>query len=88
MKIEFIGPPFIAADGGIQYEAKLNGHSITCYFSYELLEDLDPYDVLDNAMDHFKKHQLKLLSIAEQKILDGHLHNNHIYVFTNDLTFD
>jgi hypothetical protein len=52
------------------------------------LEDLDPYDILDNAMDHFKKHQLKLLSIAEQKILDGHLHNHHVYVFTNDLTLD
>jgi len=88
MKIEFIGPPLIAADGGIQYEAKLDGHPITCYFSYEILEDLDPDDILDNAMDHFKKHQLKLLSIAEQKILDGHLHNHHVYVFTNDLTLD
>lgn len=88
MKIEFIGPAKLAEDGGVNYLASLNGHPLTCHFSYEVLEDIDPDTVLGDPLEHFSRHQLKLLSIAEQKILGGHAHASKIQIFSNDLITD
>jgi len=85
MKIEFIGPPVLSEDGGIFYAAKLEGQTLSCHFSYEALEDVDPDAIQGDAVTLFEKHQLKLLSIAEQKILDGHAHDGQIQIFSNDL---
>ncbi len=88
MKIEFIGPAQVAEDGGVNYLASMNGHPLTCHFSYEVLEDVDPDAVLGDPLEHFSKHQLKLLSIAEQKILGGHAHASRIQVYSHDLVGD
>ena len=88
MKIEFIGPPQMMADGGVSYLAKLDGHPIECCFSYEALEDADTESIFGNALDHFAKHQLKMLSIAEQKMLDGHTHDGKLLVSSGDLQGD
>ena len=88
MKIEFIGPASLANDEGINYPAKIDGNEIICHFSYEALEDIDPESFLGNPLDHFAKHQLALLSIAEQKILAGHTHASKIQIFSNDLPLD
>lgn len=85
MNIEFTGPASIAVDGGVEYRAKIDGADIICHFSYELLEDVDPNEILGNPLEQFQNHQLKLLSIAEKKILDGHIHDDRLQVFTNDL---
>lgn len=85
MKIEFIGPPVLAEDGGIFYAAKLDGQALLCYFSYEALEDVDSDAIQGDAIILFEKHQLKLLSIAEQKIRNGHAHGGQIQIFSNDL---
>ena len=88
MNIEFIGPATVAQDGGVSYPATLDGHPLECHFSYEVLEDCDPDSILGDPLVHFAKHQLKLLSIAEQKIRNGHAHNQKIQIFTNDLSID
>ena len=75
----------MAQDGGIQYLATLNGNPLVCYFSYEVLEDVDPGEIFGSALEHFSKHKLKLLSIAEEKILNGHAHAGQIQIFSNDL---
>lgn len=85
MKIEFIGPPVLAEDGGIFYAAKLDGQTLLCHFSYEALEDVDSDAIQGNAVTLFEMHQLKLLSIAEKKIQDGHAHDGQIQIFSNDL---
>lgn len=85
MKIEFIGPPVLAEDGGIFYAAKLDGQTLLCHFSYEALEDVDSDAIQGNAVTLFEMHQLKLLSIAEKKIRDGHAHDGQIQIFSNDL---
>jgi hypothetical protein len=86
VKIEFIGPATIAKDGGVHYPALLDGQILTCHFSYEALDDIEPDGILGDALAHFKNHQLKLLSIAEQKILGGHAHDGAIQIFTSDLS--
>lgn len=85
MKIEFIGPGSIAEDGGVNYPALLDSQSLGCHFSYEALDDVEPDSIQGDALEHFKNHQLKLLSIAEQKILGGHSHDGKIQIFSSDL---
>jgi hypothetical protein len=66
----------------------LNGHNLLCHFSYEALEDIDPDTVLGDPLEQFSSHQLKLLSIAEQKIRNGHVHAGQIHIYSNDLILD
>ncbi|MFZ4062706.1 MAG: DUF1488 family protein [Polynucleobacter sp.] len=88
MKIEFVGPAKLTEDGGVSYAATLDGQNLECHFSYEVLEDVDPDSVLGDPLEHFAKHQLKLLSIAEQKIQNGLAHDHQIQIFSNDLISD
>ncbi len=88
MNIKFIGPALLATDGGVDFAAKLNHTDLVCHFSYEALEDIDTDSFMGDAIDHFSKHKLKLLSIAEQKILNGHAHDGKIQIFSNDLVSD
>lgn len=88
MKIHFIGPVSLGKDSSIHFPASLDGHPLDCVFSYEALEDIDPDSVLGDPLEHFAKHQLKLLSIAEQKILNGHAHNGKIEIYSSDLVAD
>lgn len=88
MNIQFIGPATVAKDGGVLFPAKLDDQALLCHFSYEVLEDVDTGAIQGDPLALFAKHQLKLLSIAEQKILAGHAHNGQVQVFTNDLPSD
>ena len=88
MDLQFIGPPTLAKNGNIQYLAKLDGKNLLCHFSYEVLEDVDTEDIGGEAMTLFNRHQLKLLSIAEQKILNGLAHDGEIHIYSNDLPMD
>jgi hypothetical protein len=88
MKLEFIGPASILENGDVSYPAMLDGKSLKCTFSYEALQDLDVDGVETNALELFKNHQLKLLSIAEQKILNGHAIEGAIHLFSHDLVLD
>lgn len=88
MKLEFIGPVAILENGDISYPAILDGKALKCSFSYEALQDLDPDGVETNAMQLFKTHQLKLLSIAEQKILNGYAIDGAVHLFSHDLILD
>jgi Protein of unknown function (DUF1488) len=88
MKIYFIGPARIGENKAILYPASLDSHPLECVFSYEALEDIDPDSILGDPLEHFAKHQLKLLSIAEQKILNGHAHNGKVEIYSSDLVAD
>ena len=88
MKLEFIGPASILENGDVSYPAMLDGKSLKCTFSYEALQDLDVDGAETNALQLFKNHQLKLLSIAEQKILNGHAIEGAIHLFSHDLVLD
>lgn len=85
MKLDFIGPATLADDGGVIYLAFLNGQELACHFSYEALDDVEPDGIMGDALEHFHNHQLKLLSIAEQKIRGGHAHDGQIQIFSSDL---
>lgn len=88
MKIEFIGPAAVLENGDVSYPALLDDKPLKCSFSYEALQDLDPDGVDTNALQLFKNHQLKLLSIAEQKILNSHAVDGAVHLFSHDLVLD
>ena len=88
MKLEFVGPAAVLDNGDISYPAVLDGKPLKCTFSYEALQDLDPEGVETNALQLFSTHQLKLLSIAEQKILNGHAIDGAVHLFSHDLILD
>lgn len=88
MKIEFIGPASLAADGGVIYLATADGKNVECHFSYEALEDIDPDTVFGDALEHFSHHQLLLLSAAEKKLIKGIAHNGKLLVNSSDLRID
>jgi hypothetical protein len=88
MKLEFVGPASVLETGDVSYPAMLDGKALKCSFSYEALQDLDPDGIETNAMKLFKTHQLKLLSIAEQKILNGYAIDGTVHLFSHDLILD
>ncbi|MGV0962741.1 MAG: DUF1488 family protein [Polynucleobacter sp.] len=88
MKLEFVGPAAVLENGDVSYPAMLEGKPLKCSFSYEALQDLDSDGVETNALQLFKTHQLKLLSIAEQKILNGHAIDGAVHLFSHDLILD
>ncbi|MBU3562127.1 DUF1488 family protein [Polynucleobacter hallstattensis] len=88
MKLEFVGPASLLETGDVFYPAVLDGKDLKCSFSYEALQDLDPEGVETNVLELFKTHQLKLLSIVEQKILNGHAVDGAVHLFSHDLVLD
>ena len=88
MDLQFIGPAILGKDSSIEYLAKLDGKDLLCCFSYEVLEDVDTGAIGGEAISLFNRHQLKLLSIAEQKIMNGLAHDGQIHIYSNDLPTD
>jgi hypothetical protein len=85
MNIEFIGPVVSAPDGGISYRVLVNGETVACRVSMEALQDIDPERRQDDPISQFNAHSSILLSIAEQKIRNGNIEDNVVWVFTGDL---
>ena len=88
MKLKFVGPAVVLENGDVSYPAMLDGKPLKCSFSYEALQDLDPDGIETNALQLFKNHQLKLLSITEQKVLNGHAVDGAVHLFSHDLVLD
>ncbi len=88
MNLEFIGPAGVSENGDVVYPAIFKGKPLQCTFSYEALQDLDPDSVEGDSLKLFSNHQLKLLSIAEKKILGGHVVDGAVHLFSHDLILD
>ncbi len=86
MNLTFIGPAVLANDGGIDYPARLDNKPLLCHFSYEVLEDIDTEQIQGDALDIFNRHQFALLSLAEQKIINGAVMAREIHIYSNDLS--
>ena len=86
MKLTFIGPATLAKDGGVDYPALLDNKPLLCHFSYEVLEDIDTEQIQGDALDIFNRHQFALLSLAEQKIMNGAVMAREIHIYSNELS--
>ena len=88
MKIEFIGPAAVAEDEGVLFPTKVDGQMILCHFSFEALEDIEPDSLQEDPLQQFEAHKLKLLSIAEAKLLKGLSIAGRLSIYTSDLRLD
>lgn len=88
MKIEFIGPATRGEDEGVSFLAKVDGKDVHCLFTYEALEDVDPDSLQGDPLEQFEAHKLKLLSIAEDKLLRGLAIGHRLTINTSDLRLD
>lgn len=48
----------------------------------------DPDSVFGDALEHFSKHQLMLLSAAEKKFIKGLTHNGQLQISSSDLRLE
>ena len=85
MNIEFPGPSVPAEDGGISFKSVVNGETVACKFSMEVLQDVDPNLTMESPTQQFESSKSTLLQIAEKKIRDGKVDNGVIRIFTADL---
>ena len=85
MNIQFIGPALKAEDDGVIYLAHVDGKEVQCHFTYEAIEDIESDNLQSDPIQQFEDHKLKLLSIAEAKILKGLVTNGVVSIFTNDI---
>lgn len=85
MNIQFIGPALKAEDDGVIYLAHVDGKEVQCHFTYEAIEDIESDSLQSDPIQQFEAHKLKLLSIAEAKILKGLVSNGVVSIFTNDI---
>lgn len=88
MKIEFIGPATLAEDEGVLFPARVDGRIIFCHFSFEALEDIEPDSLQEDSIQQFEAHKLKLLSIAEAKLLKRLSIGDRLSIYTSDLLLD
>jgi hypothetical protein len=85
MNIEFLGPAVPAENGGISFRALVGDVTITCKFSMEILQDVNPDLTLASSDKQFEASKSALLAVAEKKIRAGLISNNVVQIFTGDL---
>ena len=68
VNIEFPGPIVPADDGGLTVRAVVDGATVACHFSMEVLQDVSPAFTAAGPMTQFEASRATLLSIAENKI--------------------
>ena len=85
MRIQFIGPAQKADDDGVLYLAHVDGKEVNCHFTYEAIEDIESDSLQKDALEQFEAHKLKLLSIAEAKILRGLGGSGVVSIYTSDV---
>ena len=85
MEINFCGPAVPGEDGGISYRVIVDGKTVACKVSMEALQDIDPANRQSNPMAQFESHQGRILQIAENKIRNGDVQDNKVWILTKDL---
>ena len=85
MQIDFCGPTIIASDGSVSHRARIDGKIIAIRISEEALQDVNPPHALDDPISQFEANSDRLLSIAENKICNGLVEGEVVWVRTGDL---
>ncbi len=85
MNIDFCGPAVPAQDGGISYRVKIDGETVACEFTMEVLQDIEPSKTDLPAIHQFEASQNSLLDMAQEKISKGLIVNGVVLITTSDL---
>jgi hypothetical protein len=85
MNIKFTGIHAPNENFGINFQAKVDGQSISCVVSTDALEDINPNGRMDGAAQQYSDNQSQLESIARQKIQKGEIENGRILINQADV---
>lgn len=70
---------------GINFQAEVDGQSVTCVVSQEALQDIDPSRRMDTVEQQYKDNQSQLELIARRKIENGEVVDSKIFIYNSDL---
>ena len=85
MNVEFPGPAIPADDGGVAFRAFVDGEIVSCRFSMEALQDVNPQLTMEEPLAQFEASRETLLDAASKKIEKGLIQNGVVWVYTQDL---
>ena len=85
MDIQFTGEIVETEDGGLSVRAVVDGRTIACRFTTEVLQDVDSSHRTDDSTSQFHANQARLEQIARNKILAASPLNSPIWIVTADL---
>lgn len=85
MNVQFPGPAVPMQDGGISYRAIVDGATVACQFTWEVLQDVNPELTEEQPINQFNSSADLLRAIADQKIRSGGVVNGIVRVSTSDL---
>ncbi len=85
MDIQFTGVCTQTEDGGISFQAKVDGKNVPCRVTAEALEDINPAGRFDTAEQQFQNNRSQIENIASQKILNGELVDGRVNILQRDL---
>lgn len=85
MNIEFTGAYAKNEHFGINFQATVDGQSISCVVSIEALQDINPNGRMDEAEQQYQDNQYQFESIARGKILNGEVANSKVFINQSDV---
>jgi hypothetical protein len=85
MEIEFPGQHAPAPDGGLAVRALVDGRTVSCQFTAELLEDIDPTLSYASPTQQFEASRGRLLEVAERKIRSQQITGGVVTIYRCDV---
>ena len=85
MNIEFTGAHAKNENFGINFQAKVDGESVSCVVSTEALQDINPSGHMDTAEQQYQDNQYQLESIARKKIQNGEVIDSKVIITQSDV---
>lgn len=85
MNIEFTGSYTKNENFGINFQAKVDGQSVSCVVSTEALQDINLNGRMDAVEKQYQDNQYQLESIVRGKILSGEVVDSKVFINQSDV---
>ena len=84
MDITFTGASTLTTEG-VSFQAIVDGKSVPCHVSMQVLQDIDPTNRFSTPKAQFQNNRARIEGAADRKIRAGQLVNVWVHVRTADL---
>lgn len=85
MTIQFLAPGVTDQDGGVAVPATVDGETVICRFTVEVLREVNQRTRLSAAINQYMANAAKLRAAAERVIRAGRIENGGVVVVPSDL---
>lgn len=70
---------------GLSVQAKVDGQTVACKFTSEILQDIDTSQRFEDKATQFESNKSTLQNIARQKIVSGNIKSGSIIIDRSDI---